>query len=221
MDKKMKNKYIIISLLISALVIPVAFVRAEDEDTSDTGKKFIPIDKIEMLKNRASTTEQIKAKVQERVQEAKEKAQERVQQGLEKAGEMMKKKSELITMRYENAIERLEKAQEKILEAITKLEARGLDMTTAKANLEAAKVKVEAARAELSAIRVDLDDTEIGTSTIKTVISTIKAQNEAFKNVLKTAHASLIDVLNSLRSDVKKYQEDKKNSTSTATTTQE
>lgn len=126
-----------------------------------------------------------------------------------------------ITNVFESAIQNLKDLNARIESRIAKIEASGIDVSSSKNLLDIAKTKVTLADTELTNLANLLaqDIPAVSTSTEikaerKTMLQSIKTQSEKTKAAIKTARASIIDVINSMKKGMLK----EKNSTSTVQT---
>lgn len=173
-------------------------------DSSNSGPSKTIRDEIEQKKEAVRNT------IEERRQNASEKIRGRIDQFIQNVKE-----------RFEAAVNRLEILAGRIESRIAKIEARNIKVEEAKKLLGEAKKDIETARISVTAISFQIN---IASSTATTTIAlmkeafkTTKDQIEKAKKDLKTAHASLVDVINSLKPGDNKLRG--LNATSTATTT--
>jgi hypothetical protein len=191
----MKNKLLLSMVVIVLCVLPaVSF----SETGTTAEKKSTFGEKMEARKN------SVKNSVEERRQNAVNKIIERVN-----------KFADIIIARYEAAIDRLGSLADRIESRITKIEAGGINESEAKELLTAAKTKIETAKISVANIASTTTNTSFGTTTatVKEDFEIIKTLMEKAKSDIKTAHAALIDVVNSLKPGDNKL----KNSVATTT----
>ena len=107
-----------------------------------------------------------------------------------------------IVIRYEAAVNRLDILAGRIDSRIVKMETQHVDVAKAKELLATAKTDIETARTSVEDIASTTSDTSFGTTTsaVRENFNAIKTQMEKAKEDLKTAQASLLLVVDNLKS---------------------
>ena len=127
----------------------------------------------------------------------------------------IKREVQKVIERFNAAIERLEKLALRIDSRIKKFEARGADVAVAKSKLAEAKVKISEAQGAVLSLGSG-STTPIIASTTPSGIIISKEFREAVektKNIIKAAHAALVDAIVALKPAAEKAE------TETATST--
>lgn len=180
---KIKEKMFLF-LIISLLISPNLSL-AQNSDTTNSKRATIK-EQLEAKK------EEIKSSVAERRENVANKIQERAFNFVEKVKE-----------RLEAAINRLEVLAQRIESRITKMKEAGISTTEAEKLLKIAKDKINKAEENVSLISLttDLPTTTSSTTSeiLRSAFATSKSQIEQAKKDLKSAHAALVDVINSLK----------------------
>ncbi len=220
----MKNK-IILSAIITSLALLPTMSFAEDSTTSVGAKAEIKTEMRlraqEELENRKqeleekkdqireeirTRTEAFKAEVEAKRETVKNEVEQRRENVLNQMRERLHNFVGTITERFEAAVSRLERLAERIDSRIAKFEEAGTDVTEAKDLLAVAELKIETAKASVAAIGVNaevvLSDTSTTTEAIKNDYQGLREQIEQAKTDIKVAHAALVDVITSLKSNI-------------------
>ena len=156
----------------------------DDGDNEETGQKNNR-ERIEN-KNLASSTDRDAAKEIKRLEQ------------VEKSKERIRTYASLMVNRFEAAVERLNILSERIDGRIIKLEAEGIDVRQAKDLMATAKSKIVTAKTEVQHIESAL--TMILTSdTPREALNSAKKLIDTTRDSVKSAHAALVDVVNSLK----------------------
>lgn len=206
----MKKTYSFIAFgVLFSIILPTGYTFAETSSTTRLERiETRQENRIQKLEDREERIEENKARIASTTETRINKANER-------AGEIAKKRSEMITDRYSNAISQLEKTAGKISTHINKLQAKGLDMTTAKASLALAETKIATAKTALTTLQTYIDGQQVTAKNRVSVMKSIRSQAEStLKTNIKDAHTNLVNVLNSLKGQLGKKEN--KVATSTA-----
>jgi len=191
-------KKIILTLVLSALIIP-AISSAQNSTSSikdrigeikqqrDELKNKINQEKESIKIERASTTEIIKNKRQE----IKSEIEQRI-------GKKLDEKRTNIANKFEEAIKNLKDLLARVETKITKVESRNPNATSTIGLLVTAKENVTLAETALTTLKNKLAET-ISTSTKKAYLAGVKSQSDKTKETIKTAHKSIIDIIESLK----------------------
>lgn len=192
----MKNK-ILFLVLVSLLALPnLSFAENNASSTKkETEKRETIRDEIEAKK------ESLKNSVEERRQNAEDKIKERMDQFVQN-----------VKNRYEAAISRLGILADRIDSRIAKIEkqntlketSESTDLSKAKELMVVAREKIEIAKISITDIAsTTITTTNTSASTTKEILkqkfNIIKTQIKKAKEDIKTAHAALVDVVNSLK----------------------
>lgn len=158
--------------------------------------------KEEALQKRETIREELQAKkeaVMNSVEERKQNAIERVQERLDQFVANVIK-------RFEAAVERLNTLSERIESRIAKLKSENIDVAESEKLLTEAKSKIETAKTNISKIVITVDG-EITIESLKTAFGETRKQIESVKSDIKSAHAALVDVIESLKPGQAKLDE--------------
>jgi Skp family chaperone for outer membrane proteins len=147
--------------------------------------------------------EALKNEIETRKEDLKNKIEERKEGALGKIQERLVKFNQNIKERFDAAIERLEQLAGRIDSRIAKMETENKDVKTAKDLMVVAKLKIETAKTSIAGIDLEAgviaSSTATSTSAFKADFEKLKNQVEKAKNDIRSAHSSLIDVVNSLK----------------------
>ncbi len=158
--------------------------------------------KEEALQKRETIREELQAKkeavmnsVEERRQNTIERVQERLDQFVAN-----------VIKRFEAAVERLSTLSKRIESRIAKLKSENIDVGESEKLLTEAKSKIEIAKTNISKIVITVDG-EINIESLKTAFRETRKQIESVKSDIKSAHAALVDVIESLKQGQAKLDE--------------
>jgi hypothetical protein len=196
----MKNKlslFLIISVLAVLPAVSFAQTAVQPETPGNGGTKGtirtikdeIEAKREAIKQNVASKTDAIKESVEARRQNALNKIIDRIGQFV----------ANIIT-RYDAAVNRLEILSNRIDSRIAKTEEQKIDVTKAKELLANAKAKIEIAKTSTLNITGNIaSSTASSTAELKKEYEIVKTEMGKAKEDIKTAHAALVDVVNSLK----------------------
>lgn len=150
-----------------------------------------------------STRETIKNEIEAKKESIKDEVEKRKENAIGKIQERLNKFTENIMERFSAALERLQKLADRIDGRIAKMEAQNIDVKTAKELMLVARLKLETASTSVTGIGLEsgaiASSTATTTAAIKDDFQHLKNQVEKAKKDIKSAHASLVDVVNSLK----------------------
>lgn len=209
-------------VLLLALVVNVNAIKAEDETSSDqkTTREELQKENREqrdVIKNeRRDKIEEIKKQIEATREEAKQKMEALREKIKEEKNTIKAKIKEERVIGREKALERFDKAVEKISELkdkvsaqITKLEAKGVDVTNAKAFVIIAETKLTDTKTKIAEAHILLSTSIDQLS--KENKTTLRNLTQEIQTLLKESHGALIDALKSLKNGVKVMREGKRN----------
>jgi hypothetical protein len=190
------NKKILLTILFLSLISGgVVFARHSFPTSSIKEKK-------EIVKTQAK---EIKEKLKNQKEDIKNK---------------IENKKEKILKSFEVAIKNLESLLVRINSRISKIEASSVDMSKIKILVASSTNAISLAKIEYNKL-ADMIPENMSTSTSerKVLLEKIKTQSENTKIAIKNAHASVVNIITSLKVGLEKNKW--QNSTSTATTTED
>lgn len=174
-------------------------MKAEIEAKRETMKADIDAKKDEINEKKDT----IKAQIEERKQNIKSEVEERRSNAVGVIKERIGTFTQNVIKRFNAAIERLDTLTERIDSRIAKIEADGGDTTKAKELMAVAKTQLETAKVSTSGVELEVEtliSVEASTTAeIRDEFDSLKDQIEKAKGDIKKAHASLIEVINSLK----------------------
>lgn len=150
----------------------------------------------------SGTPEERKEQMEEKREEMKERMEER-------RGEIMKRMSERMIDRMTAAIERLTKLTDRIDSRIAKLSEKGVDTTTAKANVAIARTKLADAGAAVVAAQgavagaVSAADAATGSTTPSGAGKAVRDSLEKARLAVVDAHKAIVEAVKSLKANAK------------------
>ena len=212
-----------ISLLSFVIIFTFIVSGIASAETSSSAKSKIDgvKQKIEEIKQKAEIErEQTKQKIASSTEKLKEKKEELKNEIEIKIGKKLDDQKIKIANEFEKTIRNLKDLVLRIESRIAKIDAEKIDTSVSKTLLANAKTNLSLAETELTNLENLLAQNipVVSTSTSEkaqrnTILKTIKTQSEKTKNSIKTAHLSIIKVVESLKKGLIK-----KNSTSTQET---
>jgi len=195
----MRNK-LLISFIVLVLITP--YISSAQSPTKER--------EVERNRDMSSSTEPkretIRNKIEEKRGEMASSTAERMQNVFGNISNRVQKFMQTQKERFEAATNRLEKLASRIEARIAKIEAAGTDESESKDLLDEAKAKIETAKTSITLIVFpSVSDSSSSASTtaelMKEAFQTTKEQIAEAKEDLKVAHAALVDVINSLKSN--------------------
>lgn len=219
---KLKHK-IGAGILTLGILMPFAIFADDDErrstSTASSTKDSIR-ERLDEIKERAKEQKQnIREEAKEKKEELKDLRDESRDKVYANVKNKLSKFLRTITKRFEAAIERLRKLAGRIESRIAKLESEGKNMTEAKGLLDTAKIKINLAASSTAALKLEAQGllasstaSTTASTTLRTAFKDLQEEMKEVKNDIKEAHASLVDVIKSLKPGRNK-------ATTTATTT--
>src|SRR3989344_1603302 len=155
------------------------------------------------LELKATTTSNIKAKLDNVRMDAKQKVEEKraeIKKRLEAGVKERIKKHTAQIMRHLRATrERLTKLAERVETRINKLKENGVYTEESEALLTTAKAKITTATQAIELIPRELETALAGTTTQRDAFAEIKTIVQKSETALKEAHRALVDVISSLK----------------------
>jgi hypothetical protein len=99
---------------------------------------------------------------------------------------------------FDVAIRNLDSLSGRVNSLVAKISATGKDVTVLQPALASSTVKIALAKTEYNNLKNLIPQTILAKNR-KTILAQIKTQTEKTKNAIKEAHASVVDIINSLR----------------------
>lgn len=131
---------------------------------------------------RQENREEMEKRAKEMRKEVEKKRGEIKDEQMKKRLEIARKKTELVSMRLEQAIARVQKLSDRVAERLTKLEAEGVIADVSRGHLADAKTKLDEARTKAAGVKVAIETAFI-TATLNAGATT--TPGTAPKNVMK------------------------------------
>lgn len=200
-------------LLISLFILTILLSGVANAEISTTSTK------IDVLKQKVEEARQtilnekarIKAEVASTTNNIKN-IREELKNAVEiRIGKKLDEKKLQVANVFEKTIENLKSLITRVESRILKMEGNNLDISASKTLLETSKTKLALAETELANLENILSQNipSVSTSTIKNserkaILQNIKNQSEKTKTAIKTAHKSIVDVVESLKAGLLK-----------------
>lgn len=207
------------AVAIAALMLPIgAFADASTTATStrrfEDRKQEIQQKKDEFREKK----EGIKGEIEARKEEIKAKVEERREAVAEKVKERLDKFMQNVIERFSAAQDRLEELANRIDSRLQKMEAEGVNVSSQKTKLAEAKAKIAALGTSIATL--ETKSKEVVSGDTRALYPELKTSVEGVKAEIKAAHASLVDIVESMKGMSGKKVAPKTASTTTATSTQ-
>ena len=217
------KKYFLSSFILTILLSGVVYADTSSTNTNKIGEIRQKI--TDVKQQAAEQRNEIKAKIASTTAELKVLKQE-LKDAIEiKIGKKLDLQKIKVARPFEQAIQNLKDLVLRVESRISKMESNNIDTSSAKTLLETAKTNMALAETELTNLE-NLLAQNIPTATStnqnnlrKTILQKIKTESDKTKKLIKKAHASIIDVINSLKPGLMKEKNatsSKEASTSTA-----
>jgi len=172
---RMKNKFLFWGVLMMLGVLPAISL----------AQNPVPTIKAELEAKKEALVSAVQEKKQSVIDQIKIRMDQFVQKVVERLGA---------------ANNRLEKIAGRIDSRIAKMQAQNIDVAAAKTLLATARTDIETAQTSTAMITADFASSEAtSTAALRDEYTVVKTEIEKAKNDIKTAHAALVDVVNSLK----------------------
>jgi chromosome segregation ATPase len=217
---KQKNIFIIPALILMAtfLSIPGGYARAEDGTAGEIRKDF--------QEKREELQSEMKDKKEALKTEFKDKRENLRERFRKDISERVRKEFEMMTKRFNAAIERLDRLGDRIDSRIAKIKAAGKDTTDAEKSVSDARAKIEQAKLDIAKLPGLINQVlTTSSSTASTTPPTgqfkeVRNLADTIRQELKDAHKLFNDAIRKIRGlHVGEDLEGREHRTSTSTAT--
>ena len=209
------KKYLLSSIVLTLLLSGVVYAETSSANSNVIGN--LRQKNTDVKQNMQETRASAKSEIASSASEIKTIRQE-IKDAIEiRIGKKLDEQKTKIANNFENAVRNEKDLIMRTQSRIYQISLQGVDVASSSAFLEKAKTQVSLAETELAKLEnLLVQNVPSATSTSKTersaLLQSIKAQSEKTKTALKTAHATIVDVIASLKKGLMK-----KESTSTST----
>jgi hypothetical protein len=187
------KKAITIAILLSVLIpftsnaqesITIKQRFEQIKEKRENIKEKIELEKEKIEREKATTSIALKEKIKNNIEQ--------------KLGKKLDEKRLQIAVGFEEVVENLKNLLSRVEERITKIEEKNSVSSTTKDLVATAKDNILLAEEELNTFEAKLSATT-STNTKKVFLDDLKTQSEKTKEIIKTAHKTIVDIINSLK----------------------